>query len=103
MAPELARLVRRCTIALVGLSVVATEVAAAEGQLLPAQLGLTAFWACLAGILGWLTPAPRSPAGVPPRRVLLALQALAAAPFLAEPIQRALTGDGHALEVQMVF
>src|SRR5207302_7491141 len=87
MAPEPPRLVRRATFAMLALAAAATEVAAAETRPVPASLGLAALWVGLAAGLGRLVPAPRDARAAPPRLVLVLLLALAAAPFLAEPLR----------------
>jgi transglutaminase-like putative cysteine protease len=103
MVPEMSRVIRRATFALLVLASAATEVAAADARPVWQSLGLAAVWVALAAALGRLVPAPKDPSRVPPRFVLFLLLGLAAAPFVVEPLRRDWTGEGYPLELQMVF
>jgi protein-glutamine gamma-glutamyltransferase len=103
MAPELSRLIRRVTFALLVLASAATEVAARDGRSVGTSLGLAAVWVGLAVGLGCAVPAPKDGSRVPPRFVLLILVGLLAAPFLVEPLRREWLGEGYPLELQMIF
>jgi hypothetical protein len=103
MAPELSRLVRQVTFALLVLASAATEIAAVDTRPVSVSLGLAAFWVGVAALLGWLVPTPTDGNGNPPRRVQVALLLLAVAPFAIEPFRGRWTDTGYALELQMVF
>jgi len=93
MAPELSRLVRRVTFALLALSAAAVEVAAFDTRPVAVSVGIAAAWVAVALVLGWLVRSPVDPRRRPPSWVLVLLLALAAAPFALE----------NARELQMVF
>ncbi len=57
MAPELSRLIRRVTFALVLLAALAIEVAIHDGRWMMG-LGVTALWVAIAVGLGWFVPVP---------------------------------------------
>jgi protein-glutamine gamma-glutamyltransferase len=103
MAPELTRLVRRLTFTLLVLAAAATEVAAVDSRSVLTSAAMAIFWVGLAAMLGWLVPLPPDGRRAPPRFVFLILLALAAAPFVVEPLRRSWTGEGYPLELQMVF
>jgi hypothetical protein len=103
MAPELARLVRQCTFALLALAAAATEIAAIDTRPVLTSVGTAVVWVGLAALLGWLAPLPPDGRRSPPRFVFLILVVLAVAPYLVEPLRRQWTGEGYPLELQMVF
>jgi protein-glutamine gamma-glutamyltransferase len=103
MAPELTRLVRRFTFALLVLAAAATEVAAVDSRSVLTSTAMAVFWVGLAALMGWLVPLPPDGRRTPPRFVFVILLALAAAPFAVEPLRRGWTGEGYPLELQMVF
>jgi protein-glutamine gamma-glutamyltransferase len=103
MVPEMSRVLRRATFALLMLASAATEVAAADGRPVWHSLGLAAVWVALAAALGRLVRAPKDPGRLPPRFVLFLLLGLVVAPFAFEPLRRDWTGEGYPLELQMVF
>ncbi len=100
MAPELARPVRRAAFALAALSAFAVEVAAADLRPLAQSLGLAGVWVALAALAAWLAPVPSGPR--PPGWLFPVMLGLGALPFAVEPLRREWTGDGYALELQMV-
>ncbi|MBY0461107.1 MAG: hypothetical protein K2V38_27615 [Gemmataceae bacterium] len=102
MAPELSKLVRRATFALLALAAVAVEIAASDGRAVIQSLGLAAVWVAVAAVVARFVPTPADPRRKPPVWVFLLLVALAAAPFAVEPLRRNWTGDGYPLELQMV-
>jgi hypothetical protein len=102
MAPELSKLVRRLTFALLALAAVAVEVAASDWRPVVQSIGLAAVWVAIAAVVAWFVPTPDDPRWKPPVWVFLLLVALAAAPFAVEPLRRNWTGDGYPLELQMV-
>ena len=97
---ELARPVRRATFALVALSAFAVEVAAADLRPLGQSLGLAGVWVALAALAAWRVPVPSGPR--PPGWLVAVMLSLGALPFAVEPLRREWTGDGYALELQMV-
>jgi hypothetical protein len=103
MAPELPRLVRQFTFALLMLAGAATEVAAVDARSIVTSVGMAAIWIGLAAVAGWFVPAPSDGHRSPPLFVFFTLLALAVAPFVIEPLRRRLTGEGYPLELQMVF
>jgi transglutaminase-like putative cysteine protease len=103
MAPELSRLVRRLTFALLVLAAVATEVAAVDSRSVLTSGGTALVWVGLAALLGRFVPVPTDCRRSPPRFVFWILLTLAVAPFLVEPIHRRWNDEGHPLELQMVF
>jgi protein-glutamine gamma-glutamyltransferase len=103
MASELSRSVRRVTFGLLVLASAATEIAAVETRPVLSSLGLAAIWVGVAAMLGLFARKPRDQSVVPPRYVSLLILLLSAAPFVIEPLRRRWTGDGYALEFQMVF
>jgi hypothetical protein len=103
MAPELSRLVRQFTFALLLLAAAAAEVAAEDARSVPASVGTAVVWVGLAALLARLVPVPTEGRRSPPRLVFLILLALTAAPFFVEPLRREWAGEGYPLELQMVF
>jgi hypothetical protein len=103
MAPELPRLVRQLTFALLVLAAAATEVAAVDTRSVLTSVGMAVVWVSLALLLRWLVPLPPDGRWPPPRFVFLILLAMAVAPFFVEPLRRHWSGDGYPLELQMVF
>jgi hypothetical protein len=103
MAPEFSKLVRRATFVLLALAAIAVEVAARDGRAVGQGLGTAAVWVVVAAIVARLVPTPADPRQKPPVWVFLLLLASAAVPFAIEPLRRAWTGDGHPLEIQMVW
>lgn len=63
---------------------------------------MAAIWIALAAGARRFIPAPMEPRRNPPIWVFLLLAALAAAPFVVEPLRREWTSDGYPLEIQMV-
>jgi hypothetical protein len=102
MAPELSKLVRRATFALLALAAVAVEIAASDGRAVVQSVGLAAIWVAVAALVARFVPTPDDPRRKPPVWVFLLLVALATAPFAVEPLRRNWTGDGYPLELQMV-
>ncbi|MFO0938686.1 MAG: transglutaminase-like domain-containing protein [Gemmataceae bacterium] len=102
MAPELLRVVRLATFALLVLAAVAVEIAASDGRAVIQSLGLAAVWIAIAAVVARFVPTPAEPRRKPPLWVFFLLVGLAAAPFVVEPLRRSLTGDGYPLELQMV-
>lgn len=103
MAPELSRAARRATFALLALSTVAVEIAAADTRPVATALGLALAWVTGAAVLARFVPAPADAGDRLPRWVLVLVLALAGAPFVTEPLRRAWTDEGHPLEIQMVY
>jgi hypothetical protein len=103
MAPELSRLVRQFTFALLVLAAAATEIAAVDTRSVWTSVGIAVVWVGLAAALGWLVPLPPDGRRPPPRFAFLLLLALTVAPFIVEPLRRRWTGTGYPLELQMVF
>lgn len=103
MAPELSRLVRRVTFALLAVAAAVTEFAADEHRPALASLAVAAGWVGVAAVAAWLAPAPADGRAVPPTWGLGVLVLLAAAPFAAEPLRRGWLGEGYPLEIQMVL
>lgn len=102
MAPELSKLVRGVTFALLTLAAIAVEIAANDGRAVIRSLGLAAIWVAVAAVVARFVPNPDDPRRKPPGWVFLILVALLAAPFAMEPLRRSWTGDGYPLELQMV-
>lgn len=102
MAPELSKMVRRVTFALLTFAAVAVEVAASDGRAVIQSIGLAATWIGIALVAARFIPVPADPRVKPPLWVFLLIVALAAAPFAVEPLRRHWTGDGYPLELQMV-
>jgi transglutaminase-like putative cysteine protease len=103
MAPEITRFLRQVTFVLLTLASAATEIAAAETRPLWMSLLIALVWAAIAAGLGWFVPAPTAARGFPSGRVFVVLLLVGAASFALEPMRRSFTGDGHALEVQMIL
>src|SRR5437016_4755206 len=103
MAPDLSRLLRQITFALMALAALATEVAAEETRSVERSLGLAAIWVGLAIAISFFVQIPNDNRRVPSRTVLFVLLVLAAAPFLIEKMLRSWFATGYPLEVQMVF
>ena len=103
MAPDLARLVRRVTFALLAIAAVAVEIAAVDVRAVFQSIGLASCWVGVALVLTWFIPVPADPREKPPRSIFLLMLALAVSPFVVEPFRRSLTGEGSAFELQMVF
>lgn len=103
MAPEITRAIRQITFALLMLASAAAEIAANESRPLWGSLTVALVWVGIALSLSWLVPAPTDARGFPSRLVLAILAFVGVAPFVIEPIHRGVTGQGHALEVLMIF
>ena len=102
MVLEPVRSVRFVTFALLALASFAVELAATDGREPARGFGLAAAWALAAALAGRMLPPPADPGGRMPRGLFFLLAGLAAAPFVAEPLRREWTGDGHPFELQMV-
>jgi hypothetical protein len=103
MAPDTSRSVRSLTFFLVVVASAGVEIAAIDTRPVLASLGLAAGWIAAALVGSRFVPTPARPGGLPPFWVFAALMVLSAAPFVIEPLRRRWTGDGYALELQMVF
>ncbi|VTS08866.1 transglutaminase-like domain-containing protein [Tuwongella immobilis] len=101
--PDRSRLIRRATMFLLVLASIAVEVAAADTRPWGTSVANAAGWVIAAVVASALLPLPRNLTARPPRWLALPMLALGAAPFVLEPLRRQITGDGYALELQMVF
>lgn len=103
MAPDVSRVVRGVTFALLAIAALAVEVAAADTRPVLHSFARAAVWVGVAGLLAWRLPVPAEPRQRPPGWVTGLILALALAPLAVEPFRRSYWGEGYPFELQMVM
>lgn len=103
MAPDVSHAVRGVTFALLAISALAVEVAAADTRPVLHSFARAAVWVVLAGVMAWRLPVPAQPRQRPPGWVTGVILAVALAPVAVEPFRRSQWSAGDPLELQMVM
>ncbi len=103
MAPDVSRVVRGVTFALLAIAALAVEVAAADTRPVLHSFARAAVWVGVAGLLAWRLPVPAQPRQRPPWWVTGVVLTLALAPLAVEPFRRSHWSEGYPFELQMVM